>query len=151
MNSPTCPSSPLLPTEPEALRLTVEHRQGSGAPAEPSPADSVRGGATVARLLEILSEPLASPALRAAAFNALAEIPGIGFERDVTDGAGRQGDAISWAREGGFGNRYIFDPRTSAILAEGEMIFDARAAGYPGVPDGTVFRETAYLRLGIDA
>jgi hypothetical protein len=139
----------LLPTEPEALRLAVEHREGLGAPVDPSPADSVRGGATVARLLEILSEPITSPALRAAAFDALAEIPGIGLERDVADVAGRRGDAISWGRGGGFGRRYIFDPRTSEILAEAEMLFDSKAAGYAGVPDDTVFRETAYLRSGI--
>ena len=77
-----------LPTEPEALRLAVEHRRGGESPLDPSPATSPRGGGTVERLLDILSEPLASPALRAAAFRALAEIPGIGFERDVTD-AGR--------------------------------------------------------------
>jgi hypothetical protein len=139
----------LLPTEPGALRLTVEHRDGGDPPVAPSPADSVRGGATVARLLQILSEPLASPDLRAAAFDALAEIPDIGFERGVADSAGRRGDAIGWVREGGFGRRYIFDPHTAAVLAEGEVIFDARAAGYPGVPDGTAFRETAYLGAGI--
>lgn len=138
-----------LPTEPEALRRAVEHRDGSGSPVDPSPADSVRGGATVARLMEILSEPLSSPALRAAAFDALAEIPGIGFERGVADAAGRRGDAIGWVREGGFGNRYIFDPHTARILAEAEVLFDAKAAGYPGVPDGTVLRETAYLGSGI--
>jgi hypothetical protein len=138
-----------LPTEPEALRLTVENRRGGSSPIDPSPADSPRGGATVERLLEILSEPITSPALRAAAFDALAEIPGVGLERDVADVAGRQGDAISWVRDGGFGRRYIFDPRTSKILAEAEMIFNAKAAGYPGVPDDTVFRETAYLQSGI--
>jgi hypothetical protein len=138
-----------LPTEPEALRLAIENRHAGSAPVDPSPADSPRGGATVERLLEILSEPITSPALRAAAFNALAEIPGIGLERDVTDIAGRQGDAISWVRERGFGHRYIFDPRTSEILSEAEMIFNAKAAGYPGVPDDTVFRETAYLQSGI--
>jgi hypothetical protein len=138
-----------LPTEPEALRLVIENRRGGSAPADPSPADSPRGGATVERLLEILSEPITTPAFRAAAFNALAEIPGIGFERDVADGAGRKGDAISWARDRGFGRRFIFDPRTSEILAGAEMIFDAKAAGYPEVPDETVFRETAYLQSGI--
>jgi hypothetical protein len=138
-----------LPTEPEALRLEIEHRRAGSSPAEPSPANSPRGGATVERLLEILSEPITSSALRAAAFNALAEIPGIGLERDVVDAAGRKGDAIGWVRDGGFGHRFIFDPRTSEILAEAEMLFDARAAGYPGVPNGTVFRETAYLRSGI--
>lgn len=137
------------PTEPEALRLAIEHRRGGSSPVDPSPADSLRGGATVERLLEILSEPIASPALRAAAFNALAEIPGIGFERDVADVAGRRGDAIAWARERGFGRRYIFDPHTSKMLAQAEVIFDAKAAGYPQVPDGTVFRETAYLQSGI--
>jgi hypothetical protein len=138
-----------LPTAPEALRLVVENRRGGSTPVDPSPADSPRGGATVERLLEILSEPIASPALRAAAFDALAEIPGIGLERDVADVAGRPGVAISWVRERGFGRRYIFDPRTSEILAEAEMIFNAKAAGYPGVPDDTVFRETAYLQSGI--
>ena len=138
-----------LPTEPEALRLAIENRSGGSSPVDPSPADSLRGGATVETLLEILGEPITSPALRAAAFNALAEIPGIGLERDVADVAGRQGDAISWVRERGFGRRYIFDPRTSEILAEAEMIFNSKAAGYPGVPDDTVFRETAYLRSGI--
>lgn len=138
-----------LPTEPEPLRLAIENRRGGSSPVDPSPADSLRGGATVERILEILSEPITSPALRAAAFNALAEIPGIGFERDVADVAGRRGDAISWVRERGFGRRFIFDPHTSKILAEAEMIFKAKPAEYPGVPDGTVFRETAYLQSGI--
>jgi hypothetical protein len=138
-----------LPTEPEALRLEVENRHGGSTPVAPSPADSPRGGGTVERLLEILSEPITSPALRAAAFDALAEIPGIGLERGVVDGAGRRGDAIGWVRDRGFGRRYVFDPGTAAILAEAEMIFGAKAAGYPGVPDHTVFRETAYLRSGI--
>jgi hypothetical protein len=138
-----------LPTEPEALRLAIENRRGGSSPVDPSPADSSRGGATVETLLEILGEPITSPALRAAAFDALAEIPGIGLERDVADVAGRQGDAISWVRGRGFGRRYIFDPRTSQILAEAEMIFNSKAAGYPGVPDDTMFRETAYLQSGI--
>lgn len=137
------------PTEPEALRLAIERRRRGSLPIDPSPANSVRGGATVERLLEILSEPIASPELRAAAFAALAEIPGIGFERDVADLAGRRGDAIAWVRDGGFGQRFIFDPRTSRILAEAEMLFNAKAAGYPWLPDGTVFRETAYLQSGI--
>jgi hypothetical protein len=138
-----------LPTEPEALRLKVENRASAGAPVAPSPATSVRGGGTVEKLLEILAEPLAGPALRAAAFDALAEIPDIGFERGVADGAGRKGDAIGWTRGEGFGRRFIFDPRSSKILSEGEVIFDAKAAGYPTVPDITPFRETAYLGTGV--
>jgi hypothetical protein len=138
-----------LPTEPEALRLEVENRGEESTPVAPSPADSPRGGATVERLLEILSEPITSRALRAAAFNALAEIPGIGLERGVVDGAGRRGDAIGWVRESGFGRRYIFDPHTGKILASAEMIFGEKYAEENGVPPETVFRETAYLRSGI--
>jgi len=138
-----------LPTEPEALRLVIENRRGGGATVDSSPADSPRGGATVERLLEILSEPITSPALRAAAFDALAEIPGIGFERDVADGAGRRGDAIAWVRERGFGRRYIFDPHTGRILSSAEMIFGEKYAEEKGVPPETVFRETAYLGSGI--
>jgi hypothetical protein len=138
-----------LPTEPEALRLEVENRRGGSAPVAPSPADSPRGGATVERLLEILSEPIISRALRAAAFDALAEIPGIGLERDVVDDAGRRGDAIAWVRERGFGRRYIFDPHTGKVFASAEMIFGEKYAEENGVPPETVFRETAYLRSGI--
>lgn len=138
-----------LPTEPEALRLTVENRRGGSSPTDPSPASSARGGATVERLLEILSEPIASAALRAAAFDALAEIPGVGFERNVADAAGRRGDAISWVRESGFGRRFIVDPHTGAVLAEAEMIFGPKATKEYGAPAGTPYRETAYLRSAI--
>ena len=138
-----------LPTEPEALRLALERRPAPGQPRMAAPpADSARGRATIERLMSILSEPITSPALRAAAFNALAEIPGIELERNVTDVAGRRGAAI-WFEERGFGRQFIFDPRTSEILAQAEMIFDAEAADYPGVPDDTVFREIAFLQSGI--
>lgn len=138
-----------LPTGPEALRLAIERRRRKGSPVPASPAGSERGGAVAERLWEILSEPLTSPPLRAAALNALAEIPGIGLEHEVTEVAGRRGDAITWVRERGFGRELIFDPHTSKVLAQAEMIFRARPAGYPQVPDGTVFRETAYLQSGI--
>jgi hypothetical protein len=127
------------PTEPEALRLGIERRRGGGE-------------VTIERLMEILSEPITSPALRAAAINALAEIPGVERERHVVDVAGRRGEAISWGPEGegsGFRREFIFDPRTSKILAQAEVIAHPKRAEIPGVPADTVFRETAYLRSGI--
>jgi hypothetical protein len=137
-----------LPTEPEALRLAIENRGGESAPA-PSPADTERGATTAERLLEILREPITTPAVRAAAIGALVEIPGIALERDVTDAVGRRGDAVVWVRDRGFGSRLIFDPRSHDVLAEAEVIFDADAAEYPGVPDGTALREIAYLQSEI--
>jgi hypothetical protein len=138
-----------LPTEPEALRLAIEGRQGEGAPVEAPPAKSHRGSVTAERLWEILSEPFTSRALRAAAFDALAEMPGMHLEHGVADVAGRRGDAITWVRERGFGREMIFDRRSSEVLAEAEMIFGPPATGEYGVSDRTVFRETAYLQSGI--
>jgi hypothetical protein len=139
-----------LPTEPEALRLAIENRSAGNSPVDPSPARSHRGGVTAERLMEILTEPLTGPALRAAAIDALAELPGIGFERGVTDVAGRRGDALTWVRDRGFGRELIFDPDTSEILAEAEMIFGPSATTeYGGVPAGTPYRETAYLHSRI--
>jgi hypothetical protein len=61
----------------------------------------------------------------------------------------RRAAAIAWARERGFGRRYIFDPHTSRILAQAEMIFGPSSAAENGVPPDTVFRESAYLQSGI--
>ncbi|MBS1676513.1 MAG: hypothetical protein JST08_03920 [Actinobacteria bacterium] len=135
-----------LPTEPEALRLAIEH-QPAGTP--PAAASSREGGTTVQRLLEILAEQTASPELHAAAFGALAEIPGIGRERDATDAAGRHGEALTWDNERGFGSEVIFDPETSTVLARSEMVFGPPSTKEQGVPPKTVFRETAYLSAKI--
>ncbi len=139
-----------LPTEPEALRLAIENRPAGSSPVDPSPAGSHRGGVTAERLMEILSEPITTRALRAAALGALAEMPGIRTEHGVTDVAGRRGDALAWVRERGFGRELIFDPDTSQVLAQAEAIFGPSATEeYGGVPAGTPFRETAYLESGI--
>jgi hypothetical protein len=135
-----------LPTEPEALRNAIEG-QPIGSP--PQAADSLTGNTTAQRLLEILGEPETSPQLAAAAFGALAEIPGIGQDGDVTDAAGRQGEALTWDDGEGFGRRVIFDPATSKVLAEAEMVLGPPSTGRYGVPAGTVFRETAYLGSAI--
>jgi hypothetical protein len=135
-----------LPTDPEALRTAIE---GLPAGSAPSPVRSRRGSATAERLLEILGEPLTSTDLRAAALDALAELPGIGVAPSVADVAGRRGTALTWVRDRGFGRRIVFDPRTSAVLADAEMVFGPPSTGEYDVPAGTVFRETAYLRSGI--
>jgi len=142
-----------LPTEARALRLAVEYPEG-GVPTVPSqaaPRPVSRNPNALERLTTILIAPTASPALRAAAFNALAEIPGIELEPGVPDVAGRRGDAIAWEVEPGSGFRHelIFDPRTSKVLADAQVLAGAKAADEEGVPVGTVFRETAFLRSGI--
>lgn len=142
-----------LPTEPEALRRAVERSGGGEAPVTAIGAGALQAARrfdTIERLITILTRPTASPALRAAAFNAFAEIPGTELERDVTDVAGRRGDAIAWEAEAdsGFRREFIFDPRTSRVLADAQVLAGKAADEY-GVPAGTVFRETAYLQSGV--
>ncbi len=131
-----------LPTEPEALRLAIE---GLPPGSPPSPASSHSGGVAAERLIEILAEPISSPALRAAAFDALAELPGIELEHGVVDAAGRRGDALTWNRDRGFGTELIFDPQASKLLADAEMVFGPPSTGEYGVPPRTIFRETAQM------
>jgi hypothetical protein len=134
-----------LPTEAAALRLAIEGRSSG----DPQPASSRNGTTTIQRLIEILTEPIASAELRAAAFAALGEIPGVGHEADITDAAGRTGEALNWVGERGFGRRVIFDPKTSRLLAEAEVIFGPPSSHEYGVPAGTPYRETAPLSAGV--
>jgi hypothetical protein len=135
-----------LPIEPEALRLAIE---GGTPGAAPQSATTRNGRTTVERLLEILAEPETSRELAAAAFGALAEIPGVRRVEGATDAAGRQGEALQIDDESGFGREAIFDPSTSKVLAEAEVVFGPPSTENYGVPAGTPFRETAYLGSGI--
>ncbi|HVY97359.1 MAG TPA: hypothetical protein VHA54_10415 [Solirubrobacterales bacterium] len=135
-----------LPTDPEALRRAIE-ASPQGTP--PYPANSEQGSATGETLLEIATEPIAGKALSAAAFKALAEMPGIELEPGVADAAHRHGQAVTWNRGGGFGRRLIFDPERSRLLAEAEMVLGPPATGEYGVPPGTPFDETVYLESRI--
>jgi hypothetical protein len=148
-----------LPTEPEALRLAIEHRQTT------EPLDV---GQVIAELWDILDKPNGTPALRAAVFGALAELPGIELNRDASDLVGRSGYALSYEKPqssnseyqlSGIRVEYIFDPETSAILGRREVVADP-ATVFPseyqnlfpweaGIPAGTVRREVAYLQSGI--
>lgn len=138
-----------LPIKSETLRLAIERRGVASTPVAASPVNSHRGSVTAERLLEILAEPILSVLLRRGTFYALTEMPGISLRGDVADVAGRRGDSITWVRHGGYARELIFDRRTSKVLAQTEVIFNAKTAGYRGVPNGTVFRETAYLQSGI--
>jgi hypothetical protein len=148
------PDTSSLPTEPEALRRAVESNQISvtGFNLMYPSARRLDREQTIAELFNILSEGYVStPQLRAAIFNALAELPGVKVDTGATDSLGRHGYAIrSIEPKTGGGFEYIFDPDTSEVLAERDFIGDP--AGNPflkGVPAGTTVRETAYLETGV--
>lgn len=137
-----------------ALRLAVEGNQisvGGFNLMYPS-AQRLDSERTTAELFNILIEgnPM-TPQLRAAAFNALAELPGIEVDTEATDSLGRQGYAIrSIDRRSGGGTEFIFDPDTAEMLARREFLGDRRQGPYlKGLPAGLTIRETDFLETGV--
>jgi hypothetical protein len=146
-----------LPTDPKALRLAVERgrvrppwvREVNMVPVGGEEAIDRGDEETIEQLFQILEKPTTTPALRAAIFNALAEVPGIGLDRDVTDVAGRRGEAIVWHHRGsGLRSDYTFDPDTAELLAQGETVVSPKPIERE-VPVGTAFRQIAYLQAAI--
>jgi hypothetical protein len=115
-----------LPTDPTELATWLEDRvtdpkanagAGNGFPI------SVR---TLTLTAEILNNPLATPELRAALYEAEGLIPGIEYLGNSTDAIGRRGVAVgAESANSGAPTLYslIFDPKTSQVLAtEGMML-----------------------------
>jgi len=148
------PDTSSLPTEPKALQHAVEDNTISvrGFNLMYPSAKHLDSKQTSAELINILLEGESlRPQLRAAIFDALAELPGIEVNTNATDSLGRHGYAISSIdpKTGG-GEEFIFDPDTSEILAK--RWFTGDHGGDPslkGVPAGTTISETAYLETGV--
>lgn len=140
-----------LPTEPEALRLAIQNHPLPGTGNRPggkpldTPLDTEE---TILGLWGILQQPMVAPPLRAAVFNALAELPGIELDRDATDLVGRAGYAISFDDKYGRRGEYIFDPKTSEILGQRTVILTSGLARYPSewIPAGHAIRDVAFLQ-----
>ncbi len=75
-----------LPTDAPTLRTLLERKAGS----HDHPTDELLNLSA-----DLLAEPAARPALRAAVFGALAGVDGLQVEEDATDRTGREGVAIS--------------------------------------------------------
>lgn len=148
------PDTSSLPTDPEELRRSVESNRTEvrGFNLMDPAAKRLDTEKTVAQLFNILQEgnPM-TPRLRAAIFNALAELPGIEVDTDASDFLGRQGYSIRLVdRESGGGTEFIFDPDTSEVLAQRSFLGDRdRSASTKGLPAGITLSETAYLESGV--
>lgn len=140
------------PTDPKKLRHAIEAREVPGAIDEQGKPVEVEE--LVGALGTILSRPNASPELRAAAFNALAETPGVELNREATDLLGRSGYAVSYTPHTRayirLRTEFIFDPQTSDSL--GERIVLADSAGEPqwkGYEAGLAIRDVAFLQSAV--
>jgi hypothetical protein len=128
-----------LPIEPGALavRLTEEAADAQG--------EGPLAAATLQLIAEDLRNPVASPELRRALYEAAKRIPGIEYLGELTDADGRSGVGIGvTSSSAGHPRLYslIFDPDTSQVLATETT---ALSSGGPDEPAGpTLLRATVY-------
>jgi hypothetical protein len=135
-----------VPTDPAELRLAIQNHQVPGVSYELGKPLGTQE--TIEDLGGLLSHPNASPALRAAAFNALAELPGAELKRDTIDLVGRTGYAIGYSERHGLRIELIFDPQTSMSLGERVVLADPEQdpEEWRGYEAGLTIRDVAYLQ-----
>jgi hypothetical protein len=133
-----------LPTDPAKLQALVEARTVEGGPSG--------DWETFAILGDMLKETYASPALRAAVYDIAANLPGVEFVGTTTDASGRSGIGVAYTH-GGTRDELIFDPKTSALLGENEVIVDPSQLGDGGMgpvgPAGSLLYSVVFLGSGI--
>jgi hypothetical protein len=117
------PAKPLdLPSDPDALyaRLARDAAgHGSGLDSE-----------MFTLVGDSLRETAATPAQRSALYQVAARIPGVELVGPVTDSAGRPGIAVA-RDDHGIRSMLVFDPQTSALLAEEQVALPGNPYGYP--------------------
>jgi hypothetical protein len=129
-----------LPTEPKVLAGRLRAEALSEASEIPAAA------ATLQLIAEDLRNPVATPALRRALYEATNLLPGIENLGRVSDPEGRAGAAVGLTVDRPTGpTRYtlIFDPKTSDILAFEATALEPSGAGAPDGP--AILRATVYV------
>ena len=164
------PSLSKLPTDPSELRRVIEARKNkvhpcnhryrhcdvireiAGPPAGSSriPVLALPGQSeTFVIIGKLLGETYAPPAVRSALYQVAAELPGVKLLGQVKDPVGRTGIGVAYRDERhGQEHELIFDPNTSALLAERDVLLDPKKAGLKA-PAGTIFGYATYLRSGV--
>jgi hypothetical protein len=137
-STPLSPARPLdLPTDPDALYRQLEHtasQQGTSVDDE-----------LFVLVSDALRETETTPAQRAALYEVVSRIPGVGLVGSVVDPVGRAGIAVG--RESyGIRRSLIFDPKTYALLAEEDV---AQAGNREGYAPGTRVGYAAYLAQAV--
>jgi hypothetical protein len=127
-----------LPTSPAQLRAVfLAHPEyfgnNTGTPTEVLVDDAL-----------VVMEGPASPAVRAAAYQVLAGLPGLQMKPDVRDPAGQSGTAVWTSQAGPALSLTIIDPATGIPLATEDVAQQPVAH----VPAGTVLDYTLFVSIG---
>jgi hypothetical protein len=128
-----------VPTDPAQLKQLIDNRTIEGGPPGDAETFTIIG--------DLLRETYASPALRSALYTVAAELPGVQPLGTVHDQLGRSGTAVAYVSNG-LSHELIFDPQTSALLAEQTTVVHPSQVK-PSVPAGTVVDWTSYLSSGV--
>ena len=109
-----------LPTDVGALRRMIDERAAAGGGSTDYERFTIVG--------DLLRETVAAPQLRAALYRVAAGLGGVELVGSMTDRAGRIGMAVSMTNDQssrGLERRtLIFDPETSMLLAEEDVLLD---------------------------
>jgi hypothetical protein len=119
-----------LPTDPAQLERLIENRTIEGGPAGDAETFTIIG--------DLLRETYAPPALRSALYTIASQLPGVQLIGTTRDHLGRTGTAVAYVADG-LSHELIFDPQTSALLAE--QTVDQKT--------GSVVDWTSYLSSGV--
>ncbi len=122
-----------LPRSPARLRARLLTGKVEGGPPGPAEAFTQVG--------DLLRETDAPPALRAALYRAAAGLPGVKSLGTVTDKLGRRGIGLAFDKVG-IRHELIFSARTSALLAEQEVLIGSLRGLHAA--RGTVLQWSAY-------
>lgn len=131
-----------LPTDPNALAAVIRERASRADPPLDLEMFVVVG--------DLLRQPGAPPELRAALYKVAAGIPGVELVGSVRDRTDRQGVAVAKTTDfWGLKQRLvlIFDPRTSALLAEERVLLEP--ASWIDAKPPVVIGSATYLEWGI--
>jgi hypothetical protein len=136
------------PTDPAKLKRLIESRKLAVDPEPPGNASTFKA------IGDLLRYTYAPPAVRSALYTIASQLPGVQLIGPTHDPLGRSGIGVSYGLPGPQGSadkllssEFIFDPRTSALLAE-QIVVVQRTKNIPFSP-GTVISSTAYLASGI--
>jgi len=142
-----------LPTDPHQLRRWIEAHKVPGKAGLTAAGTTSTGfpplksgqAPVFGAIGFLLGETFARPTLRAALYRVASELPGVQLLGAVTDPVGRKGVGVAYT-DATHGERLelIFDPKTSTLLGEFNVVTSSRRSGI-AVPAGTVVGYTAHL------
>ena len=127
-----------VPTDPAKLKPLIENRKLEGGPPGDAETFTIIG--------DLLRETDGPPAVRSALYTIASQLPGVQLIGATHDQLGRPGTGVAYVSTG-LRDELIFDPQTSALLAEQTTVVN-RSLDNP-FPPGTVIGWTSYLASGV--